>query len=566
LDTHDPPQSAATIEAGLEALAQGAWEEARSAFEGALRADESPEALEGLGMAAWWLEDDGAAIDARRRAYRLYRDRDDPRGAARVATGLAMDHYLRGEHAVANGWVQRAHRLLEGLEQCPELGWLAIWEAHIALMADHDPAAAQSISAQAVSLGKSLGDVDLEMLALAYEGFALVSQGKISEGMRRLDESTTAAVAGEMSDIDAIATACCCLVSACEQVRDFHRAAQWCGKLKEFCERWSYRTMFSICRVHYASTLMWRGAWAEAETELEASTRALETTRPALAAEGLVRLAELRCRQGRFDEAAMLLERADSHPFRTLAGHLVLLGRAAMALDQDDAETAADLAERFLRAVADEDKMERAAGLELLVRGRLVLGDRIQAGKALAELRSVASAVDTEALRGSACFAEGLVAAAAGDHEGAKRHFEDAVDLFDRSGAPFETARARLELARCLLALDRPDTAELQAHNALESFQGLGAAVEVDRATTLLREMEVTTRGRASDAPNLAGLSHREVEVLRLVAQGLSDKEIAAKLVVSRHTVHRHVSSILAKLGLPSRAAAATYAAQHGLL
>jgi LuxR family transcriptional regulator, maltose regulon positive regulatory protein len=297
-------------------------------------------------------------------------------------------------------------------------------------MVDHDPAAAREISAKAVSLGRSLGDMDLEMLALAYEGFALVSQGMIVEGMRRLDESTTAAVAGEMSDIDAICTTYCCLMYACELVRDFNRAAQWCEKLKEFSERWSYHTMFSICRAHYAGTLMWRGAWAEAEVELEASTRALETTRPALAAEGLVRLAALRCRQGRFDEAAMLLERADSPPFRMLAGHLVLRGRAAVALDRDDAETAMDLAERFLRAITDEDRMERAAGLELLVRARLALGDRAHAGKALAELWSIASAVDPEAMRGAARFAEGMVTAATGDHESAKGLFEDASYLF----------------------------------------------------------------------------------------------------------------------------------------
>jgi LuxR family maltose regulon positive regulatory protein len=435
-DRPSQPQPATTIEAGLEALAQGAWAEARACFEAILKREETPEALEGLGMAAWWLEDDGTVIDARRRAYRLYQDRGDRPSAARAGTGLAMDHFLQGEHAVANGWVRRAHRLLEGLEQCPEPGWLAIVEAHMALMADHDPAAAQSISAQAVSLGRSLGDIDLEMLALAYEGFALVSQGKIVEGMRRLDESTTAAIAGELSDIDAIATACCCLMYACERVRDFNRAAQWCEKQKEICERWSYRTMFSICRAHYAGILMWRGAWAEAEVELEASTRALETTRPALAAEGLVTLAELRCRQGRFDEAAMLLERADSRPFRMLAGHLVLHGRAAVALDQDDAETAVDLGERFLRAVAEEDRMERAAGLELLVRAWLALRDHTRAEKALAELRSVASAVDTEAMRGAVRFAEGLVAAASEDYETAKQRFEDAVYLFDRCGGP----------------------------------------------------------------------------------------------------------------------------------
>lgn len=198
-----------------------------------------------------------------------------------MATGLAIDYFFRGEHAVANGWIRRARNLLEGIEQCPESGWLSIVEAHLALRVEHNPVTAQKISAEAVALGRSLGDVNLEMLALAYEGFALVNQGKVESGMRCLDESTAAAVAGEMSHIHAIATTYCCLIFACEGVRDFHRAAQWCEKLKEFCERWSYRMMFSICRTHYASTLMWRGRWAEAEDELVESTRALEPTRPA---------------------------------------------------------------------------------------------------------------------------------------------------------------------------------------------------------------------------------------------------------------------------------------------
>jgi LuxR family maltose regulon positive regulatory protein len=567
MDTDRPsrPHSVAAIQAGQEALARGAWEEARSVFERALRADESPEAFEGLGVATWWLEDDAATIDARRRAYRLYLDRGDRSGAARVATGLTLDHFFHSDRAVANGWVQRAHRLLESFEQSPEIGWLAIVEAHMALMADHDPATAQRISAQAASLGRALGDTNLEMLALAFEGLALVSQGKIDEGMRRLDESTTAAVAGEMSDIDATAKSCCCLIYACERVRDFHRASQWCRIVEQFSERWSYRMMFSICRVHYAGILMSRGEWAEAEAELEASIRALETTRLAQAAEGLMKLAELRRRQGHFDEAAMLLERANSHPFRVLAGDLTLLGQAALALDQNDAETAVDLAEGFLRAITDEDRMERAAGLELLVRAYLALGDRAEAEKALAEFHSVANAVGTEAMRGSTRFAEGLVAAAAGDHKSAKGHFEDATYLYDHCGAPFETPCARLELARSLLALDRPDTAELQARNALEAFQGLGAAAEADHAAALLRELETISRGRISNATNPSGLTRREIEVLRLVAQGLSDKEIADQLVLSRHTVHRHMSSILTKLDLPSRTAAAAYAAHHNL-
>jgi len=539
---------------------------ARRCFEAGLSEEETPEGLEGLGMAAWWLEDDETTITARRRAYRLYRDTGDRRGAARVATGLAMDHFVLGEHAVANGWGRRAHRLLEGLERCPELGWLAIAEAHIALMADHDPAAAQRLAAEAAALGRSLEDIDLEMLALAYEGFALVSRGEIDEGMRRLDESTAAAIAGEMSDIDATATACCCLIYACERVRDYGRAEQWCNRLREFCERWSYQLMFSICRSHYAGTLVWQGSWSEAEAELQTVIAAFERTRTAMAAESLIRLADLRVRQGRLDEASALLDKVECDPFRMLGGDLALVVRATLALEHGDARSAVDLAERFLRAVPPDNRMELVGGLEMLVKARLAADDYRGARQALDELRIIASEVATAPMRGAACFTEGLVSAAAGDLEGAKRCLEDAVAFFDRSGAPFETACARLELARCLLALDRPDAAELQAHNALESFQGLGAAAEFDRARSLLRAMEITSRGQTDDASNLAGLSQREAEVLRLVAQGLSDKEIAAKLVLSHHTVHRHVSSILAKLGLPSRAAAATYAAQHGLL
>jgi LuxR family maltose regulon positive regulatory protein len=172
-------------------------------------------------MAAWWLEDDKAAIDARRRAYHLYRDRDDRRGAARVvATGLALDYYFRGEHAVVNGWIRRAHRLLKGIEQCPELGWLSIVEAHLALRADHDPATTQELSAQAVALGRSLGDIDLEMLALAYDGCAIADQGKIAEGMHCLDEAAAAAVAGEMSHLYTIAMTYCCFIYTCERVRE----------------------------------------------------------------------------------------------------------------------------------------------------------------------------------------------------------------------------------------------------------------------------------------------------------------------------------------------------------
>src|SRR5688572_8936696 len=178
------PLSAHHLHTGQEALARGAWKEARQAFEAALAQQETPEALEGLGTAAAWLDDGSVLFEAREDAYRLYLERDDRRSAARVAIGLARDYFtFRGELAIANGWLQRAHRLLEGLEPSSEFGWLAICEAHLALWTEYDAPTVHRLCIQASSLGRSLGDINLEMLGLAYEGVALASQGMISAGM-----------------------------------------------------------------------------------------------------------------------------------------------------------------------------------------------------------------------------------------------------------------------------------------------------------------------------------------------------------------------------------------------
>lgn len=561
--TADPLEQSDPLHAGQEALDRAAWQQARALFEAALAREETPEGLEGLGAAAWWLGDAAAVFDARERAYQLYRDRRDNRGAARMASALAIDHCtFRGQAVLANGWVRRADRLLGG-EACGELGWLLIVKAHMALMIGHNPAAAHQFAVEAGSLGKALGDVNLEMLALAYVGLALVSLGKVGEGMRCLDEAAVAAAAGEMSDIDATCTACCCLIYACEKTRDIERAAQWCAELEDRSRRSSYRAMFALCRVHYAGVLIWRGAWGEAEAELVEAIGEIEQTHRAQAAEGLVMLAELRCRQGRLDEAAALFERAESHPFRLLAHNPCLLGRAALALELKDPEMALDLAGRFLRAVPEEDRLERAVGLELLVRAHTALGDGQKADEAVAELRIVSEIVATAPMQAAVRFAEGL-ACSRNDLVTAKRCFEDAVELWTRSGAPFEAARARIELGRTLLALGRRATAIKEVRAASQSLHAIGALRAASRALALVREIERS--GRSASGPYSAcRLSGREFEVLRLIAQGLTNKQIAAHLSRSEHTVHRHVANILSKLDLPSRAAAVSFAAKRGL-
>jgi LuxR family maltose regulon positive regulatory protein len=198
------------LSAGREALRRGEWEQARACFEAALERDNSGEAIEALGMAAWWLDDARLTIESRERAYRLHREHRDVVGAARMAIWLAWDYLaFRGESAVANGWLQRAHRLLDGVQPAPEHGWLAIREGEIAFVLENDVAAARRLARRARAVGRSLGEADLELSALALEGMALASEGKVAQGIRLLDEASAAAVAGEISELWAASRACC---------------------------------------------------------------------------------------------------------------------------------------------------------------------------------------------------------------------------------------------------------------------------------------------------------------------------------------------------------------------
>jgi len=285
-----------------------------------------------------------------------------------------------------------------------------------------------------------------------------------------------------------------------------------------------------------------------------------------MAAEGIARLAELRRRQGRVEDAEALLDRLDAQPLRALGGKLALLGRAALALDRGDATTAINLAERFLRGVPSEDQVERIDGLELLARAQAAHGDQAQAARSLAELQAITAAIATPSLRGMVSFVAGVMAATSGDCEEARRRFEDAVDLFDESGAPYEAARSRLELGSALTALRRVDAASRELRAALSIMARVGAVGERARAEALLRRLEAAVSDRTGDEAAVAGLTRRELEILRLVAQGLSDKEAATTLGLSEHTVHRHISNVLNKLDVPSRTAAVAQAVQHRLL
>lgn len=541
---------------GLEALRRGAWEEARTAFRDSLASAETPEALEQLGLASWWLDDAAGTFDARERAYRLFRAANDARGAARVALWLVWDYLaFRGDTAVASGWLERARRLLVegGHEATPEYGWLLLREGEVTLFRGHDPRAARDFAVRAAELGRRLGDQGVEFTALALEGLAMVSAGSVADGMRRLDEATAAATAGEIKEMHAVGQVCCWQLFACERVRDYDRAAQWSARALEFSKRWHTRPMTAICRAQYAGVLIWRGAWQDAEAELKDSARELEAVRPATATQALARLGDLRLRQGRLDEAAELFERSGSQP-------LARLGMAALALERGDAGESAERVEQLLAQISEGELTTRAGVLELAVRADAARGDATRAAWALSELERVAATLGTPPLAASVAEARAIVRRLKNDHAGAAQAFEDASTRFQASQAPFEAARTRLELARSLARLDRGAASKREAQAAREVFQGLGAARQSARADDFLKQLGSTAR------PDTPALTARQLEILRLVAQGLSNPDIATRLKLSDHTVKRHVANLLTRLGLPSRAAAAAYATRQGLI
>src|ERR671919_686128 len=271
------------LSAGWARLADGEWEAAGASFTDALAREETPQALEGLSWAAWWLDDADTVFDARERAYRLYRRRGEAASAARMATWLAADQLdFRGAVAVASGWLRRAGRLLESLEPGPDHGWLAFHEGYIAHLSG-DTAKAGELGVRAAEAGRRFDVPDLEMLGLALQGVTLVACAQVREGMRCLDEATATALSGDATVPIAGAWACCFLVTACAAVLDYARAFEWCDRIAEFAERYGSRYMLAFCRAEYGAVHLWRGRWADAERLLERSIEDFRYSRSAWA-------------------------------------------------------------------------------------------------------------------------------------------------------------------------------------------------------------------------------------------------------------------------------------------
>ena len=543
----------ALLRRAQEALQRGDWSAAKERFEVALEQEESGEALFGLGAVLWWLGETEASVRYQERAYAAFRRRLDPTQATLAAVDLCLTYLASlGNHAACRGWLARAARLVEDFELAPLRGWVSLCRAHVAEEED-DAASAERWAREAHQAARELADRDLELCALGALGSALVTMGRVKEGAELLDEAMAGSLGGEVDTLETVVMTSCCTIISCSRAGDFTRARQWVRAADEFNRRYGSPHLYAVCRAHYGSVLFASGSWQDAEAELLAALKIAEGAEPALRGEALAKLAELRLAQGRVEEAERLVGGLSDQP---AAAYVV----AALHLIRGEPAVAASILERRLGEVGWEC-LEAAALVELLVEASVERGNVPDdlAGR-IRRLAQLGEDSGCQAMAARAERALGRLAVADGDARGTVGHMERALSAFRRLGMPLEIERTRLLLATTLAAEAR-EVATAEAKRALAGFEQLGAGCDADAAAAFLRSLGV--KAARTGPKGLGLLTKREREVLELLAEGLSNPQIAERLVVSRKTVEHHVRRVLSKLGLRGRAEAAAYAVRE---
>jgi len=526
-------ETAELVQLGRAALRVGDAGAARAAFE---QADPTPEVLEGLASASYVLLEYPRAIDEFERAYASYHRTGDGVGAARAARTLGYLYgSTAGDWAVASGWIARAKTLLSDLPRTSERGWVALTEG----MFEGDRAKKDTAYQVAIEVGRETGDADLTFATLSYLGASLVHGDRTEEGMVMLDEALAAVAGGEVEDFIVVEEIFCQLFSACEHAQDVHRAEQWIRVGEQLAERRNLPAVSAYCRTHYGGILTAAGRWPEADLALTEAVRLWALGRRTLKAGALIRLADLRVKQGRYDEAAGLLEdQTDIEAVRP---------RAALHLARGENTVALGMLEHAV-SETDPGSSNSVPLLSLLIDAQVACGQ---------DARSTVEALAACVAAHRTPYATAVLALARGrTGEGDPTHWlRQAIDGFARAQLPWEASLCRLDLARACVQ-DNPDVAVDQARHALRTFEMLQAARHVDAAASVLRQL-----GQKVAPPRSSGklLSKREHEVLVLVGEGLSNPEISERLFISRKTVEHHVGNILAKLGLRNRAEAAAH-------
>ena len=540
------------LEQGREAYARRKWSDAYRKLSAADQTTPLPaEDLELLGRSGYMLGRDDDYRSGLERAHHAYVESGAARPAARCAWWIGHSLLFRGEAGPAQGWFARADRLL-GREEgdCVERGYVLISTViESAVAGDHE--AAQAVATEIASLGERFHDQDLVALGLMEQGHALVRQGRTEDGLRLVDETMVAVTTGQLSPIVA-GIVYCNTIAFCQGVFELGRARDWTAGLTRWCEQQPEMVAHNgLCLVHRAQLMTVGGAWAAAFDELrrlgERYTEGVLNQR-ALGHAAYQR-GEIHRLRGEFDQA----EAAYRHA--TKLGREPQPGLALLRLAQGNAEAAAAAIRRAMSETVQP--LKRAALLPAYVEIALAVRDNDAARSACRELDEIAERQGTDLLAALKAQARGEVSLAAGDALEALVELRGACRAWQELGAPHEAARARALLGLACRTQGDEDTAAIELDAARGVFTELGAAPSVAWIDTL-------SAGAAEKADH--GLTPRELEVLRLVAAGRSNREIGAELVISERTVARHLQNIFAKLRVSSRTAASAFAFEHHLV
>jgi ATP/maltotriose-dependent transcriptional regulator MalT len=537
------------LERGRAACGRRVWAEAHEAL---ARADAaSPlgvEDVELLSLAAYMLGRDDESMDLLERAHHAHLDAGETRRAVRCAMWICMHHAARGEMGPAGGWLARSERLL-GDEECAERGYMLLPGAFRAEAAG-DLETAAATAAAAVEIGQRFGDPDLYALAAHTQGRFLIGQGRIDEGFRLLDEAMVAATSGSASPI-VTGIVYCGVILACVEVLDVRRASEWTEVLSRWCAEQPGLVAFTgRCLVHRAEIMQLHGAWPDALDEAQrAAERLVQGFNRAAAAQAYYRQGEVLRLSGRLDDAEEAYRSSSRFGWEPQPG-LALLRLAQGRPDAAAASLARALAETAIWS-------RRAVLLPARVEIALAVGELEDARAASLELDALAGEYGGTMLHALAATALAAVHLFAGEEQEALAAARRASEQWRALEAPYEEACARVAVGLACAALGDDDTAALELAAARTTFAELGATPDLQR---------LQAHAPTPHSSGAHGLTFRELEVLRLVAAGRSNRAIATELVISEHTVARHLQNIFRKLDVSSRTAAGAFAYENKLV
>jgi DNA-binding CsgD family transcriptional regulator len=538
------------LESGREAYAQRSWRDAHESLSAADRAAPlEPADLELLATTAFMLGHDHEYIDTLERAHDVYLQREEPLRAFRCAIWCGMILMTRGEVGPGSAWIGRAQRLGEGQpDDSVERGYLLM-----PLAMRHEAAgefeAAAAAAGQAAALAERFGEADGFALASYTQGHMLIRAGRVPEGLAVLDEAMLAATRGDLSPMTT-GIVYCGVILDCQEVFEARRAQEWTAALTEWCAGQPDLVAFTgRCLVHRAEILQLGGAWPDAlEEARKARQRFIDAENLGRVGLALYREAELQRLLGAFEAAEQAYREASRHGWDPQPG----LSQLRLAQGRVDAAMAS-----IQRVLAEtEDPLKRAGLLPACVEITLAAGDVDAAGAACVELEELAERFESAMLGAMVAQARGAVHLARGDPPAALGSLRPALEIWQELDAPYEVARTRELIGLACRALDDDEATSLELGAARATFEELKATPDAARLAALTAPVGTSPRG----------LTARELEVLRLVAAGRSNREIAAQLVISEHTVARHLQNIFAKLDVTSRTAAASFAFEHELV